>query len=263
MNYADGNTVFLLSVTGQIASANFPGGGRDDLYCKHCFVAGPDWAVTAGQEEGLSQIARRGAAADVVWNFPIDVTFRSTCPFGWPQLVVSVFELDGFGNESVCGYGATHVPLSAGTHSARMPMFAPESSSVVQRVAGYFLGRKPEYVDPRVVAGGEGRDVTRVRSEGWVKVTQFSACTVNTLSTFLHLKVEFNVISKDLKRLGYEASPRMQVSEVKNQGPSEGLGLVSRTKKMDRAPEAIVEAPEDDGDDDDIQEDPGSRVVVV
>ncbi len=28
-------------------------------YCKICFVAGPDWAVTAGQEEGISQIARK------------------------------------------------------------------------------------------------------------------------------------------------------------------------------------------------------------
>ncbi len=29
---------------------------------------------------------------------------------------------------------------------------------------------RPEFVDPRVVASGEGRDVTRVTTNGWVKV---------------------------------------------------------------------------------------------
>ena len=28
------------------------------------------------------------------------------------------------------------------------------------------MGRRPEFVDPRVVANGEGRDVTRVSSQG-------------------------------------------------------------------------------------------------
>ena len=55
MSYADNSTVFLVSVTGQIVSGDFPP-GMDDLYCKHCFVAGQDWAVTAGQEEGISQV---------------------------------------------------------------------------------------------------------------------------------------------------------------------------------------------------------------
>ena len=39
----------------QIVSGDFPP-EMDDLYCKHCFVAGQDWAVTAGQEEGISQV---------------------------------------------------------------------------------------------------------------------------------------------------------------------------------------------------------------
>jgi len=32
------------------------------------------------------------------------------------------------------------------------------------------MGRRPEFVDPRVVANGEGRDVTRVTSQGKVNV---------------------------------------------------------------------------------------------
>ena len=32
------------------------------------------------------------------------------------------------------------------------------------------MGRRPEFVDARVVANGEGRDVTRVTSQGKVSV---------------------------------------------------------------------------------------------
>lgn len=76
MSFTDGSTVFLLSVTGQIASGYFP--DRNDLYCKHCFVGGSDWAITAGQEEGISQITRMSldGRQRVVWNFPLDITFR-------------------------------------------------------------------------------------------------------------------------------------------------------------------------------------------
>lgn len=103
-----------------------------------------------------------------VWNFPLDITFRSTCPFGWPQIVVSLYEIDSFGNESICGYGCIHMPITPGTHLAKIPIFAPQSSSLVQSFAAFFLGRKPEFVDPRITACGEGRDVTRVRSCGSV-----------------------------------------------------------------------------------------------
>jgi B9 domain-containing protein 1 len=37
--------VFMLSVAGQIESAEFH--EFDDIYCKYCFVYGPDWVVTS------------------------------------------------------------------------------------------------------------------------------------------------------------------------------------------------------------------------
>jgi B9 domain-containing protein 1 len=45
--------------------------------------------VVQGTEEGITQIARRSDALDgsrVVWNFPLDITFRSTNVHGWPQV---------------------------------------------------------------------------------------------------------------------------------------------------------------------------------
>lgn len=53
------------------------------------------------------------------------------------------------------------------------------------RYHSWFLGRRPEFVDPKVVAQGEGREVTRVRSQGSVKVT-------------------FSVVTRDMKKLGYD-----------------------------------------------------------
>ena len=46
-----------------------------------------------GIDQGFSQVARKGTSGDssVVWNFPVDVTFKSTNPFGWPRIVISVY----------------------------------------------------------------------------------------------------------------------------------------------------------------------------
>nr|XP_040578454.1 LOW QUALITY PROTEIN: B9 domain-containing protein 1-like [Lepeophtheirus salmonis] len=188
MTFSDTSTVFLLSVTGQIQGADFP--GMDDLYCRYSFVSGPDWAITAGQEEGISQVAKKSLDGyqRTIWNFPLDITYRSTCPFGWPQLVVSVYGLDTFGNDVVRGYGGIHVPISLGSKTLTFPAFVPESSSLLQRFTGWVTGRRPEFIDPRVVASGEGRDVTRTRTQGQVTV-------------------QFNVVSKDFKKLGYDTTP--------------------------------------------------------
>uniref|UniRef100_A0AC11CR21 B9 domain containing 1 n=1 Tax=Ovis aries TaxID=9940 RepID=A0AC11CR21_SHEEP len=155
---AAGPSVFLLMVNGQVESAQFP--EYDDLYCKYCFVYGQDWAPTAGLEEGISQITSKSqdARRALVWNFPIDVTFKSTNPYGWPQIVLSVYGPDVFGNDVVRGYGAVHVPLSPGRHKKTIPMFVPESTSKLQKFTSWLMGRRPEYTDPKVVAQGEGRE---------------------------------------------------------------------------------------------------------
>lgn len=65
------------------------------MSCRYTFVSGPDWRVMQGVDHGYSQIAQRGASSglnkSVVWNFPIDVTWKSTNPHGWPRLIISVY----------------------------------------------------------------------------------------------------------------------------------------------------------------------------
>ncbi|KAK3532502.1 hypothetical protein QTP86_018525 [Hemibagrus guttatus] len=209
-------SVFLLMVNGQIETACFP--EYDDLYCKYCFVYGHDWAPTAGLEEGISQITSKGrdSSQNLVWNFPLDITFKSTNPFGWPQVVVSVYGPDTFGNDVVRGYGAVHVPFTPGRHTRTIPMFVPESTSRLQRFTRslfnfkqirdmdhviniWLTGRRPEFTDPKVVAQGEGREVTRVRSQGFVTI-------------------QFNIVTKDMKKLGYDVTPTEQTPATRLTG---------------------------------------------
>ena len=83
--------------------------------------------------------------------------------------------------------------MSPGKHQIRVPLFVPESTSKMQKFLAWIQGRRPEYVDPRVIAHGEGREVTRVRSQGFVNI-------------------KFNVVTKDIRKLGYLTNVSDQVN---------------------------------------------------
>ncbi|KAJ3223773.1 B9 domain-containing protein 1 [Chytriomyces hyalinus] len=165
---------FSVTVTGQIESALYP--YFDNLYCKYHFKYGPDWVVVSGLEDGLTQMARASTSATFsqamyssgafsrtcVWNFPIDVCFKSTNPFGWPQLVVCVYGLDDFGRDVVRGYGAVHVLY--------IPTVVPRATTPFNGFLSWATGRVPEYLDPNFIAQSKGREVTRVKSQGALKI---------------------------------------------------------------------------------------------
>ena len=104
-------SAFFVVVNGQVESGEFP---DDDLYIRYGFSFGPDWTVVDGIETGLSQIARKAAGVDqsVVWNFPIDVSFKSTNAHGWPRMSISVYGVDSLGRDVVRGYGSVLIPPS-------------------------------------------------------------------------------------------------------------------------------------------------------
>ena len=49
-------------------------------------------------------------------------------------------------------------------HKLRIPLFVPESTSKMQKFFAWIQGRRPEYVDPRVIAHGEGREGNKKNS---------------------------------------------------------------------------------------------------
>jgi B9 domain-containing protein 1 len=57
----------------------------------------------------------------------------------------------------------------------------------MQKFLAWIQGRRPEYIDPRVIAYGEGREVTRVKSQGFMNLV-------------------FNIVTKDMRKLGYVTS---------------------------------------------------------
>jgi len=97
--------------------------------------------------------------------------FRSVNPYGWPQLTITCGGKDFLGRENNYAYGCTHIPTIPGRHEKYVRMFAPVSSSWLTRLIAWVMGNFAEYIDaPKTLAEAEGREVTRVRAEGVVKV---------------------------------------------------------------------------------------------
>jgi len=158
-------------VSGQIESAQFP--GLDGLVCKYSWSYGRDWGIKLGLNNAISQRGTKTSAGDqlIVWNFPVDCTFQSTEPFGWPQINLRTFGSDFYGRDVIRGYGAVHVPTQPGRHTLYVKMFAPQSSSPLQQFLSYMSGKLPEYQNPKFASEGKLRSVTRSHSVGTVKIT--------------------------------------------------------------------------------------------
>ena len=166
------SSTFTVAFSGEIEKVFFP--YESNLYCRYSFVYGTDWIIVSGVEDGLTQISNQSQGKNdchfAVWNHPIDITFDSSNPFGWPQLVLSIYGLDAFGHDVIKGYGAVHLPPIAGCHELTISLYAPESSSLLAKMVAWFTGHKPEFVDPKVAAQAEGRGVLKVQSCGMVTV---------------------------------------------------------------------------------------------
>ena len=145
-------THFVCMATGQIESGKYE--GHDSLYCRYAFSMGDDWSVVRGVEEGITQMSTSsGTAAEsgqlAVWNFPIDVTFRSTGAHGWPQIILSVYGNDLFGrSDMIIGYGAVHLPLVPGRHELYVRTFRPLASSLFGRFQSWCAGPLPPPLPP-------------------------------------------------------------------------------------------------------------------
>jgi B9 domain-containing protein 1 len=203
---------FKVIVTGQVESASFPS-TTNNLYCRYVISHGEDWNVTHGVISGLSQIAQwqqqqvhllnlnsimttssnqyndnmennTHYSPTFVWNFPIEISFQSTNAYGWPRLSLALYGLDFLGRDVVRGYGSVTIPPSPGEYHLLVDMYRPISGSFCHQVMNWIHGTLPEYYETKFTAQGEGRAMTRVVSEGNVKVL-------------------LNVTVVDMKRFGF------------------------------------------------------------
>jgi B9 domain-containing protein 1 len=181
---------FLIAASGEVESADVDG-SREPLMCVLAFTCGDDWALLHGSPSGVTQLACAAAPtldltsrvqrnmAEVVFNFPFSVVYKSTNPFGWPRLTLLVFGTDWCNRRVIRGYGSVHLPTTPGRHVRIVRLYSPVAASWKVRLLGWFFGEPAHFLDPRTVAGADGREVVRVLSGGYVKVV-FNIVLKNT-----------------------------------------------------------------------------------
>jgi B9 domain-containing protein 1 len=158
----------VLSVQGQILSCLSDTG--TNAFCRFVFHSGSEWTIISGAEDGVSQIARIDTDHTCTWNYPIDVVFKSPKPFGWPQVICSVYDVNYLGRQSVIGYGAFHLPTCAGHHVCNVPLFS-RSSTVREKLLSVFSGKMPEAINFNFIAGGDSREILKTESHGYVRAS--------------------------------------------------------------------------------------------
>ena len=167
----------------------YSGGGGPDA------GSGGGRSHQAGSRAGVALDGHQGGAAvaadDVfVVNFPLDLSFRSTNPHGWPQLLVQVYGYDRANREVIVGYGMTHLPTNAGMHVRYIRLFRPVSSSLLQQFRAWLTGVRPEYTDVRFVAQGDGREGTFIDvvwSSYWLQCRSSMVYVVKKVSNMVWL----------------------------------------------------------------------------
>ena len=107
----------------------------------------------------------------MVWNLPFELNYRSLNPHGWPQIVLTCNYLNFLGKERPLGYGVVHVSTTPGRHERIVHIFSPITSSVINKFLGMLIGQKAEIRDaPNVIASGDGREITRTKTQGSIKI---------------------------------------------------------------------------------------------
>jgi B9 domain-containing protein 1 len=78
-----------------------------------------------------------------------------------------------------------HIPTTPGRHERTVQIFSPVTSSVILKFMGILSGKRAEIIDaPQIMATGEGREITRTKSEGTMKIV-------------------FQVTLRDMDKFGY------------------------------------------------------------
>ena len=166
---------FRLFISGSIEYGNFV--GEEPIKVNYEFVSGEKWAKEDGIIKGSTQYSCKGEGIYNYYSYGLnfEISYRSTDPFGWPQLVLNCFTVDSKGNQIVKGYGCVHVPTSTGRHKRKVHIFRPtENSNLVGKFFGYNSAnsddKNDDKTDPKVISSGQEREISRANCEGFINV---------------------------------------------------------------------------------------------
>ena len=159
---------FRLFISGSIEYGNFV--GEEPIKVNYEFVSGEKWAKEDGIIKGSTQYSCKGEGIYNYYSYGLnfEISYRSTDPFGWPQLVLNCFTVDSNGNQIVKGYGCVHVPTSTGRHKRKVHIFRPtENSNLVGKFFGYNSksdDKNDDKTDPKVISSGQEREISRANT---------------------------------------------------------------------------------------------------
>lgn len=172
-NTGDSGSYFHLAVSGQLESAYFPmGPDSGALFCRYDVVAGPDWELVSGMRSGITQSAKpEGDYRTVVFNMPLEFTMKSTNPYGWPQIVFSMYGNNLWNVETNRGYARIHCPLMGTKRTVRAPLFVPKFSNIWSAAMSWLTGVNPEMRDPKILADGSKHKGLATESYGELVVS--------------------------------------------------------------------------------------------
>ncbi|XP_067635705.1 B9 domain-containing protein 1 [Eurosta solidaginis] len=184
---------FNVFFTGQIEALDFPlGPNAPEVFCRYEVISGPDWKLVSGLQKGITQTAsnKSGYFKDKIFlNFPLEWTYKSTTPFGWPQLIICVYGKTRWGAETGLGYSRINLPVfcSQANETISAPIIIPRNTNMVSELASWITGRNPELKDP-----------TALLSSGKIK----------GISAESYGEIVFNLstILRGTNRLGYDWS---------------------------------------------------------
>ena len=166
---------FRLFISGSIEYGNFV--GEEPIKVNYEFVSGEKWAKEDGIIKGSTQYSCKGEGIYNYYSYGLnfEISYRSTDPFGWPQLVLNCFTVDSKGNQIVKGYGCVHIPTSTGRHKRKVHIFRPtENSNLVGKFFGYNSSnsddKNDDKTDPKVISSGQEREISRANCEGFINV---------------------------------------------------------------------------------------------
>lgn len=236
---------FYVIVTGQVEGVKIA--GSDNLFVQYQYSYGSDWKTRYGLEHGITQIARRNTGSDnqvLLFNYPIEATFSSTNVQGWPQIVFSVYSVTNFmGKHSIKGYGAIHLPVTPGRHVRYVRLYTPISSSLCQRVTAYLTGNQPEFFTPLFIAQGKGREVSRVKSNGAIKIV-LNIATKNMMAWGYSIRGERAISNEEHERATEPAGDMAQMNESENTSSlrrrKDGIKFGDSAAERDTAPSVLV-----------------------
>lgn len=166
---------FRLFISGSIEYGNLV--GEEPIKVNYEFVSGEKWAKEDGIIKSSTQYSCKGEGIYNYYSYGLnfEISYRSTDPFGWPQLVLNCFTVDSKGNQIVKGYGCVHVPTSTGRHKRKVHIFRPtENSNLVGKFFGYNSAnsddKNDDKTDPKVISSGQEREISRANCEGFINV---------------------------------------------------------------------------------------------